>query len=89
MRWLEAKRAALRTEAMILAALINRRTQELADLKRKALGVDERMVELDLQEITRREAGLDELVRMCRTPCSRFVPVDESALLPAGMWRHG
>jgi hypothetical protein len=68
MRWLEAKRAALRTDAMILAALINRRTQELADLKRKALG---------------------ELVRMCRPPCSRFVPVGESALLPAGMWRHG
>jgi hypothetical protein len=72
MRTIETKRAALRAEAMNLAALINGRSQELADLKRKQLQLDERLVELDLQEITRRERGMAELIRMCQTPCWRY-----------------
>jgi hypothetical protein len=76
MRDIEAKRAALKAEMMNLQALINGRAQELADLKRQALRLDERLAELALQECTRRRIGLDELVRMCQTPCSRFVPVD-------------
>jgi hypothetical protein len=86
---IEAKRAELRAEKMNLEALINGRKQGLADLKRKSLRLDERVCELELQAITRRERGLYELIRMCRTPCARYVPVDESALLPAGMSRHG
>jgi hypothetical protein len=72
MRKIEAKRAALRAEAMNLAALINGRAQELADLKRQALRLDERLVELDLQEISRRKLGMDELIRMCHTPCWQY-----------------
>jgi chromosome segregation ATPase len=71
---IEAKRAALRAEMMNLQALINGRTQELAELKRKLLKLDDRRLELELRAIARRERGLHELVRMCRTPCSRFVP---------------
>lgn len=74
MRDIEAKRAALKAEMMNLQALINGRAQELADLKRQALRLDERLAELALQECTRRRIGLDELVRMCQTPCSRYVP---------------
>jgi hypothetical protein len=73
MRKIEEKRAALLAESMNLAALINRRSQELADLKRNALRVEERLVELDLQEISRRKRGMDELIRMCQTPCSCYV----------------
>jgi hypothetical protein len=74
MRGIEARRAKLRAEMMNLAAIINGRAQELADLKRKQLRLDERMVELDLKECARRERGLAELVRMCNTPCFRYVP---------------
>jgi hypothetical protein len=79
MRTIEEKRAALRVEMMYLQALINGRTQELADLKRKLLRLDERNVALGLQAIMRRERGLVELVRMCNTPCSRFVPANVDA----------
>jgi hypothetical protein len=74
MRGVEAKRAALLAEKVNLQALINGRLQELAELKRKSLALDERIVALELRAIARRERGLVELVRMCNTPCARFVP---------------
>jgi hypothetical protein len=73
---IEAKRAALRAEMMNLQALINGRTQELADLTRKMMRLDEHRLEFELRAIARRERGLHELVRMCRTPCWRFVPAN-------------
>jgi hypothetical protein len=73
---IEYKRAELRAELVNLQALINGRAQELADLKRKMLRLDERIVEADLRAISRRERGLNELVRMCNTPCWLFVPAN-------------
>jgi predicted nucleic acid-binding Zn-ribbon protein len=75
-REIEDKRAELRAELVNLQALINGRTQELADLKRKLLRLDERIVEAELRAFSRRDRGLNELVRMCNTPCWRFVPAN-------------
>jgi hypothetical protein len=76
---IDDRRAALRAEIASLAALINGRAQELADLKRKMLRLDERNVALELRAIERRERGLVELVRMCNTPCWAFVPANVDA----------
>jgi hypothetical protein len=65
MRSIEAKRAALRAEIMNLEALINGRAQELVVLRRKR-------DQLQLELVTQRKRGMDELIRMCQTPCWRY-----------------
>lgn len=71
-RQIEARIARLTTELEQATVLIAARVNELDKLHIQAESLNKRLEEARRLEIELNELGMEELIRMCNTPCWRF-----------------
>lgn len=84
MRNIELRMAELKAELWNILVMIASRRDDIEKLQAKADRLDARILQLRDLAATMNDLYLDELVRMCNTPCHRYVPRLPMAV---GAWR--
>lgn len=69
------KRKSMEADIAAYRWRINGHLQEIDEMRDRIVRLQQRLVALAEFELWRRQQSLDELLRMCNTPCWRYRPI--------------